>query len=507
MKKKNVVSMVSGIIVSSAIVTAMSGAVFAEAAEDAAQTSDQMAEAGFTAVEYADAAGYYYSDETGLLILPNGVYAIDGATAEKKADHIIIYSNGTDFIIDDPSGDDLYLKKQTEKEKTESGEIYYALYSDFIGTTDTAEFTEGQNLQIGTDLFGMNYEVVLRQSAAKFFDFEEDNSDLSRSGDFVEGAGFDTPEEALAAYIEAFKNKDLDAMYATFAVESYCENYNIINYVQRIGAISSAILQTLPLNGEDEFTTQRNIEIRKNEILKQISYQMNVIAYANAPGEELETLLNGAGVLQLRSEGEKAFSHEDLENLLSDLQNTSGISDIEIVGFLSPIEVTDSYLSPANMRNMYMTAKICGADGYKSLGAIIRIGNKNAVMFMDVIRYDSRWYNYSSNGILSTLSALSNTVGGLLIETDGFDLDEMLEEFEERKNLLAEELQEVKSNYLEVHEEALEEAKDSYGVSSDTVRNWYDQYLEENGTYPDVDIYAIFDFDEMADFYALEELQ
>ena len=40
----------------------------------------------------------------------------------------------------------------------------------------------------------------------------------------LEGAGYDTPEEALLAYIDALNRGDVGGMLSTFALESYVEH-------------------------------------------------------------------------------------------------------------------------------------------------------------------------------------------------------------------------------------------------------------------------------------------
>ena len=37
----------------------------------------------------------------------------------------------------------------------------------------------------------------------------------------IEGPGFDSPEEAVSAYLEALKNGDAAGMLSTFAIETY----------------------------------------------------------------------------------------------------------------------------------------------------------------------------------------------------------------------------------------------------------------------------------------------
>lgn len=49
----------------------------------------------------------------------------------------------------------------------------------------------------------------------------------------MEGDGFDTPEEALTAYIEAFKKMDMNGMISVYAMESFLENLDLEALVEK----------------------------------------------------------------------------------------------------------------------------------------------------------------------------------------------------------------------------------------------------------------------------------
>ena len=44
----------------------------------------------------------------------------------------------------------------------------------------------------------------------------------------------------MQAYLEAMKAGDFDAMYAVYAVESYCEGYDLGRQIEYVGAFSPA---------------------------------------------------------------------------------------------------------------------------------------------------------------------------------------------------------------------------------------------------------------------------
>lgn len=51
-----------------------------------------------------------------------------------------------------------------------------------------------------------------------------------------EGSGFDSPEEAVTAYLEAMQEGDVQGMLSTFAIETYVDNVDAQTYLTRMGA-------------------------------------------------------------------------------------------------------------------------------------------------------------------------------------------------------------------------------------------------------------------------------
>ena len=51
----------------------------------------------------------------------------------------------------------------------------------------------------------------------------EDAPDVTLAGLRFEGEGYESPEEAVAAYLEAMRNGDVAGMLSTFAIETYVE--------------------------------------------------------------------------------------------------------------------------------------------------------------------------------------------------------------------------------------------------------------------------------------------
>lgn len=86
-----------------------------------------------------------------------------------------------------------------------------------------------------------------------------------------EGPGFASPEEAAAAYLMAFKNRDLEAMLAAFAVESLAERYDLRETLSQLKAY--ALNYSMPLPSVDEFSIQFNAYVRAQRLIERIFLQ------------------------------------------------------------------------------------------------------------------------------------------------------------------------------------------------------------------------------------------
>ena len=56
----------------------------------------------------------------------------------------------------------------------------------------------------------------------------------------LEGKGFASAEEAVAAYLQAMKENDVAGMLSTFAIETYVDNLDARAYLARNGSFGSS---------------------------------------------------------------------------------------------------------------------------------------------------------------------------------------------------------------------------------------------------------------------------
>ena len=64
-----------------------------------------------------------------------------------------------------------------------------------------------------------------------------------------EDAGFDSPYDAVQSYIDALNAGDVSAMLSTFAIETYVDNMDAAEAIDRIRSINASAYYTVPVVG------------------------------------------------------------------------------------------------------------------------------------------------------------------------------------------------------------------------------------------------------------------
>ena len=213
----------------------------------------------------------------------------------------------------------------------------------------------------------------------------------------IEGSGYDTPEDAAKAYLEALKNQDIDAMVAAFAVESYAEHYDLQAMYERLQAYTPSLEMKLPAGSD--YNNEWNIQGRRASILSQIEYQY--FQY-NVPSANMDSTM----VLT------------DNPNLISDMKKDTKnyvFSDLKITGTMAPEDLSDQYLSKINQENIGKQVKAYGVDSKDVANVVITFEADGGSWYFcpQMIRYDGRWYIQTLSGNLSALLGWQYSYGGL----------------------------------------------------------------------------------------------
>lgn len=258
----------------------------------------------------------------------------------------------------------------------------------------------GRSLLFG--LIGMILGAVVLASVLFFtgmITFGDSKSSASGS-DKIEGPGYDTPEDAAKAYLEALKNQDVDAMVATFAVESYVENYDLEVMCERLQAYAPSLDMKLPTS--NDYNNSLDVETRKAAIISQIEYQYFIF---NVSSVDMESTL----------------LLEDQPDIVSNMEKETKdyvFADLEITGTMEPEDLTDIYSSESNQKTIAAQVKPYGVDEKDIATVIITFdaSGKNWYFCPQLIRYEGKWYVQTLSGNLAGLLSWQPRWGGMANE-------------------------------------------------------------------------------------------
>ena len=93
----------------------------------------------------------------------------------------------------------------------------------------------------------------------------------------IEGPGFDSPEEAVTAYLEALKNGDARGMLSTFAIETYVSEVDAQAELERYGAFIPTIGIRVPLGGD--YQQQVAVAARYGQLAESLAYQWMLFSW------------------------------------------------------------------------------------------------------------------------------------------------------------------------------------------------------------------------------------
>ena len=224
-----------------------------------------------------------------------------------------------------------------------------------------------------------------------------------------ERASFDSPEDAVIAYLEGLRYSDLDRMIGAFALESYVENYNFEALLNRVRVYSPALEIRMP--NANALVTAMNIENRRARIVDGIIFQYILLS-------DPEFNMTAPHVIEDGQAGE--FVSRFNESL-----NAPTLNSIEVLGFIPPEALMELYLSEANQSNIMRQAEVLGADQLISRVAVFEMDGNKYLLLVDAVEYSERWYISQLGGNISVLLGISHMWFGLLpvyLADEGIDI-------------------------------------------------------------------------------------
>ena len=140
----------------------------------------------------------------------------------------------------------------------------------------------------------------------------------------LEGLGFDSPEEAVTAYLEALKKGDVEGMLATFAIETYVAEMDAQADLERMGVFQPSYGMRLPLGGD--YQRQVAVAVRYGQLAESLASQWMLYSWPDG-----YAAFDGASVA-LNEDG-------DAEAFLAGLAEGDAAAlwqEMEVVGFVEP---------------------------------------------------------------------------------------------------------------------------------------------------------------------------
>ena len=204
-----------------------------------------------------------------------------------------------------------------------------------------------------------------------------------------EGAGFDTPEDAVACYMNGLKNLDFEQILSAYAWETLASHYSVEKFLQRIKAYIPTSYVRMP--AANDFMVSATLHSLRAAEIRMIYNSLE----AYILGEDYPD----GKTIPLQEEGDVEAFLQKYDN--SRLEALTGMSDII---FLTPDSVTDNKFSlEINQENLKKQTAQYGADEVVNVVAVALISDGTILCMPTVARYGDRWYMVSVNSITSMI--------------------------------------------------------------------------------------------------------
>lgn len=221
---------------------------------------------------------------------------------------------------------------------------------------------------------------------------EFDTAAYGAAQPIVEGEGFDTPQQAAAGYLEGLKANDINQMISTFSVESYAEHYNLQAYLEFTKLYSMQQDVALPpVNGfaKDLISYGRKEQL-KEDVLKQGNALYQWSNFLNDSQSEFE---------DVPLEWEKLQEKVDLDS-------------IQVLGYLLPETLSESYSQDAILSILKRQLEIYGADQIENCVIVFEYGGDKYCLFTEAVEYEGKWYNSQLGNQIEMLFGISSEFMG-----------------------------------------------------------------------------------------------
>jgi hypothetical protein len=228
----------------------------------------------------------------------------------------------------------------------------------------------------------------------------------------AEGDGFKTPEDAVRAFIAAYKKADVATMISAVAVESYVENIDFAKYLYYFGYFQP----WYPIYVDNEFEYAINLERRRSTVASNIYFSYRCVCFSgldNLP--DASYLAPDGNSLRMTLPVNK--SEEDISTFidwLSGCLNARPLNTIEIRGFIPCESLLEDFTDTVKKQEA-AEARIYGADTLSGCVAVLEWGGDMFLFAPEIARYGDKYYIFALEGhILRVLDLGYDVMGAIL---------------------------------------------------------------------------------------------
>lgn len=229
-----------------------------------------------------------------------------------------------------------------------------------------------------------------------------------------ESDGFDTPQEAVKAYLDGMKACDLESAVSTFAVESYVDHFDMQKDLEYIRDYYFGE-QPFDLPPATKLSRELNILTRKRNITEGIAEQYENLCFING------VYFGNATVIEEETPEDMLQNRREMARVL-------GPDTIKILGYIPSEDLIEKYASEPVRDILHQRALRCGAEQVTSSIVAFELQGNPYYLCTDVIKYNGRWYNWQLGGQLAALLNLDYRLNGIapLESLEGTELESLI---------------------------------------------------------------------------------
>jgi len=219
---------------------------------------------------------------------------------------------------------------------------------------------------------------------------------IATAQDHTGNASFNTPEETITFFMEAFARGDVSTLLQACAVDEMSENFRFDLYVDRLRALHPQA----PAPSDYPFYA----ELNKAQFASQILFQVRFLAYGLLTTEQ--DLLD-ARVVIIDQDETTAFT----TNFIGEV-DPARLAQLQVmrIGVPNP----DSFYNERNVENWSRTAQMYGADEFTERVVLLLFEGEYYFSGFQLLRYGDDW---KISGAASNLGG-TNPMGTPQITTE-----------------------------------------------------------------------------------------